>query len=199
MKDLIIKSAGASLLISLGVAVLLSVGNPLGPFLFAFGLLGVCVLKLNLFTGKCGFWLQEGIRLRELLLILAVNMVSGYLFGYVLSLGSPALGEAAVEKMSSWDFSLAFFIRSMFCGIIMYLCVAVYKRGSSLGIILGIPLFIFCGFQHCVANVIVLGAAHSIHASLLLCVLGNFAGSLLMWWLAGAERPVKESADSIVR
>lgn len=54
--DLVRLSAGASLLIGLGDFVLLKIGEPLGPFLFAFGLLGVCVLGLNLFTGKCGFF-----------------------------------------------------------------------------------------------------------------------------------------------
>ena len=49
--DLIRLSAGASLLIGLGDYVLLKIGTPVGPFLFSFGLLGVCVIGLNLFTG----------------------------------------------------------------------------------------------------------------------------------------------------
>ena len=42
----------ASLLIGLGDYILLKVGAPLGAFLFAFGLYGVCMLGANLFTGK---------------------------------------------------------------------------------------------------------------------------------------------------
>ena len=49
MKKLILRSIGASLFIGLGVYILLTLNNPLGVILFSFGLLGICVLKLNLF------------------------------------------------------------------------------------------------------------------------------------------------------
>ena len=49
MFNLIKKSVAASLLIGLGNFVLLKLGNPIGPVIFAFGLLGVCYLGLNLF------------------------------------------------------------------------------------------------------------------------------------------------------
>ena len=60
--ELLLKSAAASLMIGLGDYVLLKLGNPLGPFLFAFGLLGVCVMGANLFTGKCGFLIEDKIK-----------------------------------------------------------------------------------------------------------------------------------------
>jgi formate/nitrite transporter FocA (FNT family) len=65
----------------------------------------------------------------------------------------------------------------------MYLAVAIYRKGSPLGIIFGIPLFIFCGFQHCIANIITLGVAATWDWSVLIAVLGNFAGSLIAWLL----------------
>ena len=49
----------ASILIGLGDYVLLKIGAPLGAFIFAFGLYGVCMLGANLFTGKCGFILKD--------------------------------------------------------------------------------------------------------------------------------------------
>lgn len=51
--ELILKSIGAALLISLGNYALLKLGNPIGPVMFALGLLGVCYMGQNLFTGKC--------------------------------------------------------------------------------------------------------------------------------------------------
>lgn len=179
------KSVTASLLISLGVAVLLSVGNPVGPFLFAFGLLGVCSLKANLFTGKCGYLFLDKLKIADVLVILITNLVSGYLFGWLLGIGVPAYYGAAVEKIKGWSFDFSFFVRALFCGVVMFVCVEVYRRGSALGILLGIPLFIFCGFQHCVANVIVLGMAHSFHASLFLAVAGNWIGALFVACLMG--------------
>ena len=50
--SLINKSIAASLMIGIGDFILLKMGNPLGPFLFALGLLAVCYMGLNLFTGK---------------------------------------------------------------------------------------------------------------------------------------------------
>ena len=66
----------------------------------------------------------------------------------------------------------------------MYIAVYMYRKNTPLGIIFGIPLFIFCGFQHCIANVITLGVAKTFDLSLLICILGNFIGSLLMWYLS---------------
>ena len=183
-KELITKSVGASILISLGVYSLLKMGTPIGPVLFTLGLLGVCYMGLNLFTGKCGFLISDKIKPIDLTLILIVNLLSGFLIGLMYSITDPEIYKAAVAKVSTWDFSLSFFIKSMMCGVIMYISVLMYKKGTPLGIIFGIPLFIFCGFQHCIANIITLGVARSIHSSIILCILGNFIGSLIMWYFS---------------
>lgn len=179
MFDLVKKSAAASLLIGLGNFALLKLGNPIGPIIFAFGLLGVCYLGQNLFTGKCGFLFEDKLKLRDLLIILAANLIFGYLVGLIFHVADPSIVEAATEKVATWEFSLGFFIKSILCGVIMYLAVKMFKKGTPFGIIFGIPLFIFCGFQHCIANVITLGVAISFSWSLVLAILGNFAGSLI--------------------
>lgn len=179
--ELVGKSAGAAILIALGDYALLKLGNPIGPVIFAFGLLGVCYLGQNLFTGKCGFLVEDKIKVLDLLIILVVNLAVGYLVGVVFSLIDPQMFEAAVGKATSWEVSMPFFIKSVLCGVIMYIAVLMYRKGTPLGIIFGVPLFIFCGFQHCIANVITMGAAQMLSWSLILCVAGNFFGSLLMW------------------
>lgn len=184
MFTLVRKSIAASMLISLGVYVLLTLGNPLGPFLFALGLLGVCMMDLNLFTGKCGFFIETKIPVIDLVLILIVNLLSGYLIGYVFSYINPDLVTVAEEKVATWSFSFPFFLKSFACGVIMYICVYLYKKGTKLGILFGIPLFIFCGFQHCIANIITMGVAHTFHDSLYICVLGNFLGSIFIWYVS---------------
>ena len=197
MLDLIKKSIAASLLIGLGNFALLKLGNPIGPVIFAFGLLGVCYLGLNLFTGKCGFLFENKLKPTDLLIILAVNLLAGYLIGLLFRVADPSIVEAASAKVTSWDFSLAFFVKSLLCGIIMYLAVKMYKLGTPLGIIFGIPLFIFCGFQHCIANVITMGVAAGFSWSLALAVLGNFIGSLITSFLTAdfnLKKPKKKSA-----
>ncbi|MCR5263484.1 MAG: formate/nitrite transporter family protein [Clostridiales bacterium] len=182
--QLIRKSAGAALLIALGDYALLKLGSPIGPVIFAFGLLGVCYMGQNLFTGKCGFFICDKIPPLELAVILVVNLMAGYLCGLAFSFADADVMGAAVLKVESWDISPAFFIKSVLCGVIMYVAVFMYRKKTPLGIIFGIPLFIFCGFQHCIANIITLGAARTFDLSVLLCVVGNFAGSLLMWLIS---------------
>lgn len=182
--EIINKSIGAALLISLGNYALLKLGNPIGPVIFAFGLLGVCYMNQNLFTGKCGFVIENKMPIIELLVILIINLLFGYLFGLMFSITDTEIVKNAVLKVSTWNISLPFFIKSFLCGVIMYIAVYMYKKGTPLGIIYGIPLFIFCGFQHCIANIITLGVARTFHLSILICILGNFIGSLFMWYVS---------------
>ena len=181
MRELIAKSAGAAILIALGDFALLKLGNPIGPVIFAFGLLGVCYMGQNLFTGKCGFLVEDKIKTIDLLVILAVNLVVGYLIGLIFSQLDVQVYANAVEKVMGWEPSMPFFVKSILCGVIMYIAVLMYRKGTPLGIIFGVPLFIFCGFQHCIANVITMGVAQMFSWSLFLCIVGNFFGSLLMW------------------
>ena len=190
-EELIRKSIGAALLISLGNYALLKLGSPIGPVIFAFGLLGVCFMGQNLFTGKCGFLIQDKIKFSDLMIILFANLIAGYLFGLMYSLCDNEIVIAAIEKVDSWDLSLAFFIKSIMCGIIMYLAVLMYKKGTTLGIIYGVPLFIFCGFQHCIANIVTLGVARTMDVSIILCIIGNFIGSLFVWYITKDKIDVK--------
>lgn len=182
--ELINKSIAASLLIGLGNYALLKLGEPIGPIIFALGLLGVCYMGLNLFTGKCGFLFQDNIKFLDLLIILIVNLVAGYLLGLAFSITDAEVMSKAIAKVQTWEISTAFLIKSILCGIIMYIAVYIYKKGTPLGIIYGIPLFIFCGFQHCIANIITMGVARTFSSSISVCIIGNFIGSLFIWFIS---------------
>jgi formate/nitrite transporter FocA (FNT family) len=71
--------------------------------------------------------------------------------------------------------------------MIMYIAVKCYKLGSIWGIFIGVPLFILAGFQHSIANVITAGVAVDWSWTILLCAVGNFVGSVVIAWLAGAN------------
>ncbi len=196
--ELLRLSAAASLLIGLGNFVLLKVGEPIGPFLFAFGLLGVCVLGLSLFTGKCGFLIEDKIKIRDILAILIGNLVFGYLIGAIFNLADPSIVPTAEAKVESWAFTLGFFIKSALCGVIMYLAVELYRRNTKLGILLGVPLFIFCGFQHSIANAITMGVSLSFSPTILLCVAGNFIGALAAWTLCHKKREPRMNKQKFI-
>lgn len=173
----------AALFIALGVGVLLSIGLPIGPFLFSLGLLAVCCLNEgNLFTGFCGY-IKDKTTLKRGLIMLAGNLMAGFAFGVLLLTANPALQEAALAKVNSWipqwtAFNIiSFFVKSFFCGVVMYTAVEMKTKGTLLGILVGIPLFIFCGWQHSIANIITCGVALQWSWSILICVLGNWAGS----------------------
>lgn len=198
--DLVRLAVAASFLIGLGDFVLLKIGEPLGPFLFSFGLLGVCVLGLNLFTGKCGFIFEDKIKVLDIVLILIINLIFGYAIGVLFNVMDGSIVGAAEAKVANWGISWGFFLKSVMCGAIMYLAVELYRRGTKLGILIGVPLFIFSGFQHSIANVITMGVAISFSWSILLCALGNFIGSIAVWGLcrkSAVAKPVETDKKAL--
>ena len=187
------RAIGASILIGLGVWCLLRVGGIVGAVLFSLGLLGVCYLQLNLFTGKCGYVFVKH-DWRKMAEMLIINMLFGYLWGAIIGLSDAAAYEAAVVKVMSWDFSFGFFLKSVACGMIMFIAVDLHKQGTSLGILVGIPMFIMAGFQHSIANIITLGVARAWSWTLPMCILGNWIGSILIWIVKG-NLPVFKKKD----
>ena len=195
MTELIKKSAVAAIMIALGDFVLLKIGAPLGAFLFAFGLLGVCALGANLFTGKAGAMKKNGFKIQDMLVILVVNLVIGYLIGLLMSFCYESVKTAAIDKVATWDFSVAFLIKAFFCGAIMFITVQSFKK-TPLSVFAGVPLFILCGFQHCIANIITLGIANTWHWSIILAIAGNWLGAITVSWLLGTLFQTKAKKKS---
>ena len=88
----------AGFLIGMGGAVFLSVGGPVGAFLFAVGLMTICHYKLELFTGKISGLVTGEINISELLRIWCGNFV-GTAVAALMICGTPRyeslVGEAA--------------------------------------------------------------------------------------------------------
>ena len=178
------KSMLASFFIALGVAVNLTIGPPLGPFLFSFGLLSVCMFEANLFTGKAGYWWRS--QKADLVFVLIGNIIWGWFFGWFIGAANPNLIPVALEKLVMIN-PIVYVIKSFFCGAIMYICVEIFKKGSPMGIFLGVPLFILCGFQHSIANAITYGVAQILPniGALGMCAFGNLAGAIFINLLEG--------------
>lgn len=182
LKTVIKKSIAASFFISVGVAVLFS-SPTFGPFLFSLGLLVICCTDMYLFTGKCGYTFTNLQIKQQILLILIVNLMSGWLFGFLLSFTNEQFTLQAIEKIDSWNWSIGSFIQAFYCGSIMYICVELYKKKEKLSILYGIPIFILSGFQHCIANAITLGVARTFNSIIFLHIIGNFLGAVTFNWL----------------
>lgn len=194
--DYLIKGIFAGMLIAIGGVAYLSVENKVaGSFLFSLGLLTVCMYGMNLYTGKIGYVLINKLDyLYELFIGLIGNFIGAFAVGKLV-LASRIKAISSVAQTISFvklnDSLVSILILSMFCGMIIYIAVNNYKKASNeigkyIGIIMGIMVFILCGFEHCVANMFyfTVAGAWSLRTLLyvLIMVLGNSVGSIIIAW-----------------
>ena len=184
----------AGVMISIGGTIYLSLENKmLGAFLFSVGLFSICVNGYNLYTGKIGYAIDNKPKyFIELLFTLLGNLVGTVMCGYLLSISriGTKLKDAAsiICEIKLNDNLLSIFVLSIFCGIIMYMAVDIFKKvndfGKYVGIFMGITIFILAGFEHCVANMFYFSAANmwewKTALYVLVMILGNSVGSILL-------------------
>ena len=186
----IIGGISAGIMIAIGGCVYLSCDNKyIGAILFSVALLCICFKGYSLFTGKVGFMVEK--RGKEewsvLLLGLLGNAIATVTLGFAASYAIPAVGEAALAACSA-KLTQALpqtLIRAVFCGILMYLAVSIYREGKGIaGILFCVPVFILSGFEHSIANMFYFAASsiRSLEAFgyLWTVILGNALGGVLL-------------------
>ncbi len=185
--------------ISIGIAgfVFLALGGLPGAVLFSFGLLTVVGYKLKLYTGTAGFIKKNEVG--QLLLILAGNIV-GCLLVALLSRTSPlGLQETAqrILELRLKTGPVRCGLLGIGCGFIMTTAVTFAREKNYLPLLFGVPLFIMCGFTHCVADAfyylcvpVTFLKAHALEilAVYVCIVLGNFIGCNLFRGISGSEK-----------
>jgi len=129
----------------------------LGTFLFIFGLATVVSYRLKLYTGTAGF-VRSWLDLRDLALILVGNWVGCALVAAVARCSGMPLQETAQALLESrlalgpWKAGAL----SIGCGILMTTAVTFSRKGKEFGqwvpLLFAVPLFIVCGFPHCIAD-----------------------------------------------
>lgn len=140
----------------------LATTNIIGAVLFAFGLLTVVSYKMKLYTGTAGFVefrddnnkLQIIKPLAELLLVLVGNIIGCLLVGLLARLSPLELTQAAQNILQGRlnVGPLSGGLLAIGCGFIMTTAVTFARKGQYLPLLFGVPLFIICGFPHCVAD-----------------------------------------------
>lgn len=160
-------------------------GSLAGAVLFCFGLLTVVGYKLKLYTGTAGFINKSEIG--QLFLILFGN-IFGCLLVSMLARVSPVAVQESAQKVLELRLrtgGLECGLLAIGCGFIMTTAVHFARQGQYLPLIFGVPLFIVCGFPHCVADAFYflsvpfdfLGSNFWLVAELYACiVLGNLIG-----------------------
>lgn len=190
----------AGFIISFGATVYLMMDNKIvASFLFCFGLFVVCEFNLNLYTGKIGYLATE--RTPSYLRYVVLGLVGNFI-GMNMSVallqqtrGSSKLIENATKLASSReeDNLLSLFILGIYCGILMYIACACFKKGKAVGGIniigyLGnlfcVPIFIFSGFEHSIANMywFIMSGKQWTMTGLWICLIvlaGNAVGSMV--------------------
>ena len=186
--ELFCKALFAGMVISMAGIGFLKVGGLAGAALFAWGLITVVQLELKLFTGTAGFFKSKE-SFCDLWKILPLNVL-GCVLAAVLFAGIPGIAEAAAAIINT---RLAMgpihnFLLAIGCGIIMTNAVYCARQPgtySYLPILFGVPLFIMCGFPHCIADVFYIAAADTalVNANIWLVLInwlcsiaGNFIG-----------------------
>ena len=180
--------------------------NIIGAVLFSFGLLTVVNYKLKLYTGTAGFvplryedgrsrWMRA---IGELLFILFANIIGCLLVSMLTRLSPIELGESAQRILESRLAigPLRAGLLAIGCGFIMTTVVTFAREGKPLTLLFGVPLFINCGFPHCLADAfyyLTVPTSYTIAhigeiAALYPClVIGNFIGCNLYRFIAHKE------------
>lgn len=152
MNRLIRSSILAGITIGIAGFGYLAVGGLAGAVLFAFGLLTVVGYKLKLYTGTAGF-VNKG-ELVDLLVILLGNIVGCLLVGLLTRASNLELQAAAqkILEVRLQNGALRCGLLGIGCGFIMTTAVTFSREKNYLPLLFGVPLFIVCGFTHCVAD-----------------------------------------------
>lgn len=188
-------------------------GKALGSILFAVGLFTVCAFQLHLYTGKIGLIYEQKqtktfyISLPIMIIGNAIGAIGlGYfcyfLFRYI-DIYQTALGAANVRLVfNSFDDFLSCSIKSLLCGLCVYLAVKsfAYKRISLIGtglLVLFVFIFVYCGFQHCIANMFYFSFANrwcgEAAINLAICILFNSLGPVFGVLLLKANQKTPEA------
>lgn len=127
-------------------------GQLFGAILFSFGLISVVAYKLSLYTGTAGFIKKN--ELGKLFIILGGNIAGCIIMGLVTRASHLPIHEAAQNVLSLRIERGPLFcgLLGVPCGFMMTTAVTFARRQHYIPLLLAVPLFIVCGFTHCIAD-----------------------------------------------
>ncbi len=123
-----------------------------GAVIFSFGLLTVLGYGLKLYTGTAGFIVRN--ETGQLFMILFGNILGCLCLG-LLARVSPMDIQGAAQNILELRLKtgpVRCGLLGIGCGFIMTTSVEFARKKQYLPLLLGVPLFIICGFTHCVAD-----------------------------------------------
>ena len=127
-------------------------GQLFSAILFSFGLITVVAYKLALYTGTAGFIRKNEVG--NLFVILGGNIIGCIVMG-LLSRLSPLDMQNAAQNVLSLRLErgpLRCGLLGIPCGFMMTTAVTFARKQHYIPLLLAVPLFIVCGFTHCIAD-----------------------------------------------
>ena len=194
LKREVINSFLAGMLVAIGGAVFLSCPSKVfGAILFSAALLCICFENFSLYTGKVCYFPEKTSKgyFLELLCCLLGNIYASSFCAFLLKWTHADL-SAASDAICNLKLSKTLFqnfIDAFFCGILIYLAVNIYRKNKSfMGILLCVPVFVLCGFEHCIADVFYFFLLNDINTVkytmfILTVIVGNSLGGMLIPFL----------------
>ena len=188
-------------------------GLMFASMIFSVGLLTVCIFGLNLYTGKIGVFLDVREKIKEnsinLPIILLGNAIGAFGLGVICHFIFMGWGDF-VNSFSGDVNSITaakcgsdtVFMQGILCGALVYIAVYCYKNFENwamkiIGIIASVTLFVYCGFQHCIANMFYFAFEFKwgieILWNLLIVILTNSIGALLVRCLVHLAAIIKDN------
>ncbi len=186
------QSIMAGILIGLGACGFLALGGLTGAIIFAFGLIGVVLTGIPLYTGRAGVMTS----IPGIIKVWWWNVVGAMAVGLVVAAIGGSMAESAYNTVAAHVAQGPWrgFLRAVGCGLVIDLSVWFYRSSKSLvPVLFGIPLFIVCGFYHSIADVVYIFGAWKWDIDLLwfypIIVIGNYVGCNVRRWLLPETNP----------
>ena len=207
--NVFIYGALAGIAICLGGLVFLSTDSKVvGAVFFTIGMFTVLTQGLNLFTGKvCYIFERDAAYAFDLIFIWLGNLAGAFLTGTLAI--STRLGTALTEKAAGivqaklGDGLLSIFILAVLCNILIFIAVDGYNKnphelGKYYAAVFGVAVFIICGFEHCVANMVYITVAKAWSGKALLYVLVMTLGNSVGGVIFPLCRQLKEKSEKLL-
>lgn len=174
-------------------------GGLIGAMCFPIGLFMVCAFGVNLYTGKIGYAFNKEANTfnpLDFVIMLLANFLGAATIGFIVYLGArenqhlldTAAAVAESRTITNPLDMLGSFFKSMVCGMLVYVGVYLYKKCNNFferAVVIFIPifLFVFCGFNHCIADFFYITFGMNVNilslSFILIVVLGNSLGAIL--------------------
>ena len=157
-----------------------------GAILFSIGLFTVFTFRLDLYTGKVGYAVEnKPSYLVDLVVIILGNFVGALIIGQMIPMPEAAEVLIVDAKLGGDIDWWRVFCKGVFCGMLMFIAADYYKTQKKyLATFVCVPVFILAGFEHSIADMFYFCASgtSTLDAFLfiLVVIVGNAVGGILI-------------------